>query len=189
MRRKISHLIEILIVSFSVLSFSGIRAEPAPTPKVPSLVDASNAAKKRNATANPEKKSRVITNETVALGAHKGSPSHDNVVATPPADHTDQETEKKKFWRQKYRTQSVLIAGLEEQIEKVDSTIATLWLDFYASDSAERREKILAPRLNGSIIDKQDLQTRLIEETREFVSIHRAARIDGAMAGWFRDIQ
>jgi hypothetical protein len=99
------------------------------------------------------------------------------------------ENERMNHWRGIYVQQLERIAALERQIADLDYEIPGLWNDFYSRDDPAYRDGVIKPKLDRSLVRRDELAKQLEQERPKLQEIKESARKDGGEPGWFRGIE
>ena len=87
-----------------------------------------------------------------------------------------------------YLENRMLIETIEDDISKLDTYITELWHQFYSMDDGNRRDKFMRPKLDATLSKRRDREEQLKKETENAAKLMRDARLDGALPGWFRNL-
>lgn len=209
MRRRRPELLtaSAVLVVLAGLALRATAAEPSPTPtRTPepkSLADVVRQAQQRQGGGpKPASTPIVISNANLAeyaakgvLTEAKGSPANQGTTlsgASPAAGASAEsadEQSKRNYWRNRYQQQKQNVEAMRAEIDRLDSEIPGLWFDFYRWDDPVYRDTVIKPRLDESLVRRDDLAAQLPEQEALVPEILDQARKDGALPGWFRDLE
>jgi len=97
--------------------------------------------------------------------------------------------QKKELWQQRYRDQQQHIDELQAEIADLNLEIPKLQNQFYSWDDPFYRDGVIKPQLDEAMARRQELQQQLPKAQTELKKILNDARRDGALPGWFREIE
>jgi len=172
---------------------------PTPTRSPRSLAEvASSITLKKSGTTS---RSIQITNENLSSYASKGgittaTGSSGGVTrgtgeprgAVPGERRTLGDEGKKQYWRSRYQRQKQLVEDMKRRIDELNAEIPQLWSQFYAWDDPAYRDGVIKPKIDAKLQQVEELKKRLPEEEKKLPEILEEARRDGALPGWFRDL-
>ncbi len=95
---------------------------------------------------------------------------------------------KRQYWRERYRQQLKKVEEIRKRIQELDREIPRLWTQFYSWDDPAYRDGVIKPKLDQALAERDRLGKRLPEEEAKLPQIKEAARRDGALPGWFRNL-
>ena len=176
---------------------------PTPTPRVRSLADLARRIRLHRPPAD-HGTPLTITNHNLG---ELGRGGHLTVVEGGPAPAAPRDglardgaegasgegaptgTEaKRQYWRQRYREQLKRIEEIRSRIAELDRQIPALWTQFYSWDDPAYRDGVIKPKLDQALAERDRLAKQLPEEEAKLGRIREEARRDGALPGWFRNL-
>lgn len=178
------------------------RVTATPTPGPRSLAEAARQIKLRS----PERDSAgriVISDRTLPELAEQGAVTTTTGERSADRRFVDIQGEgapgsgsgevdpeqRREFWRGKFQAQAAAIAVLEARIAELDREIPGLWNQFYAWDDPAYRDGVIKVRLDRALAESEELKAKLPAEREKLEEIREQARRDGALPGWFRDLE
>jgi hypothetical protein len=176
---------------------------PTPTPRVNILLskEADQAAAPTGSLADvakriklklPEGQSRVINNDSVrqlSQGVELTTGKATGGAAPAPAAGVAGESPKKAMWQQRYREAVTRVSFLEAEITRLEGECGRLERDFYAHDDPAQRDGVIKPAWDKAVNDLHQAQADLAEARNKPEEVKEAARRDGALPGWFRNVE
>ncbi|HVN30811.1 MAG TPA: hypothetical protein VMT45_02390 [Thermoanaerobaculaceae bacterium] len=176
---------------------------PTPTPRVNILLskEADQAAAPTGSLADvakriklkmPEGQPRVINNDSLrqlsqGVELTTGAPIG-GAAPVPPAGGTA-ESPKKAMWQQRYREAVTRVSFLEAEITRLEGECGRLERAFYAHDDPAQRDGVIKPAWDKAVNDLHKAQADLAEARTKPDEVMEAARRDGALPGWFRNVE
>ncbi len=194
-----------VLVLFGTVAMAADQPTPTPTPRATggqSLNEIAKDKKLKGDTAGSSAGSIVITNENLSDYASKGGLTTAKPSQNPAArgvhagtnvkavdSETNEQNKRKHYWQQKYMQQLERIASIKSQIRDLDLEIPALWNEFFARDDPMYRDGVIKPKIDRSLVRRDELAKLLVEEEPKLPKIKEEARRDGAEPGWWRDIK
>jgi len=193
------------LVMFGTVATAADEPSPTPTPRPAggqSLNELAKDKKLKGDSAGSSSGSIVITNENLSDYASKGGLTTAKPGQNPAArgvhaganvsvidSETSEENKRKQYWQQKYTLQIERIAAIKSRIRDLDLEIPALWNEFFARDDPMYRDGVIKPKIDRSLVRKEELENLLQQEEPKLAKIKEEARRDGGEPGWWRDIK
>lgn len=193
-----------VLAIFGTVVFAADEPSPTPTPRATrgqSLTDVAKDKKLKGDMAGGSGGSIVITNENLSDYASKGGLTTANPGKKPAGrgvhaganvsvvdSETSEQNKRKHYWQRKYLQQLDRIASIKSQIKDLDLEIPALWNEFFARDDPMYRDGVIKPKIDRSLVRREELANLLQEEEPKLAKIKEEARQDGAEPGWWRNI-
>ena len=194
-----------VLVMIGTVASAADKPSPTPTPRAgggQSLADVAKDKKLKGDTTGASGGSIVITNENLSDYASKGGLTTANPGKNPAGrgvhagtnvnvidSETSEENKRKHYWQQKYTQQLQRIASIKSQIRDLDLEIPALWNEFFARDDPMYRDGVIKPKIDRSLVRRDELANLLQEEEPKLAKIKEEARRDGAEPGWWRNVK
>jgi len=194
-----------ILVIFGSGASAADEPSPTPTPRAAggqSLNEVAKNKKLKGDSAGATGGSIVITNENLSDYASKGGLTTANPGKNPATrgvhagtnvsvidSETSEQNKRKHYWQTKYTQQLERIASIKSQIKDLDLEIPALWNEFFARDDPMYRDGVIKPKIDRSLVRREELAKLLQEEEPKLAKIKEEARQDGGEPGWWRDIK
>lgn len=115
------------------------------------------------------------------------TPEHD-AIWQELAARADDAARARQSWRSRLQAALTAARVAEEAVTLAEAEVGAAWIKYLREKKAERRELVLAPRLEVARGRLAAARQRLARSRNEVQTVRREARRAGVPPGWLRDL-
>jgi hypothetical protein len=178
---------------------TALSATPTPAPTPVTRLVASPFGEQRLDLTRP-RSSDEIDNRRLGLLAATGRVEQPEVISTPDpepdqdaiwrelAARADHDAQARQSWRSRLQATLTAASMAEEALTLAEAEVGAAWIAYLREKKTERRELVLAPRLEVARGRLGAARQRLARAQNDIQAVRREARRAGVPPGWLRDL-